>query len=219
MSSNTLDFDIDAIMGNIVGTVQVEAARTLRLTEARILQTIDRENAKMFAHMVEAGIDTEGPPELAEFSPSWDPLSEEYSNWKQKKYGHVRHFKNTGQLGHLLGQKKTGKLFGKAQMNISGGQRVLAPGITQTGRQFRRKGKFISSKDAFKDLETTFIIKPFPEWDPYSNITDQLRFRNNETKHKLNRISQRGRDRPFVENYMHWWTKYVLLPRVKRMLI
>src|SRR4051812_15802638 len=70
-----------------------------------------------FEELVTVGIDVAGPPNLGEFTPYWEPLTEK---WIEQK-GHDMFYEFTGGLQRTLLRKSTIGIFGRPQVFLSWG--------------------------------------------------------------------------------------------------
>lgn len=178
---------------------------------------VRRINKRFFQTLASMGTNTPGPPDLGEFTPSWEPLNPKYLRYKQRKTGHTNFFIYKGTLQSTLRRLNTETIFGTPWIDIVDRKSIGNPDVAYTeftnragrrqsqGRMIAgpRKGKFARAEDILRMIPGKISVTPFPS-QYYGD--EEFVFRDRpEIEYKLRQ--RRAPHRPLLGPFLDWWIK------------
>jgi hypothetical protein len=194
---NDFSEDDREIIGSVVQTTEDFINRS-RKTLAKMLMS---EREMFFSQMIKKGFDIFGPPALREFTPDWPPYTDSYQQEKDRRYPGKGFFLRTGQLRRSLSSGSTPRAV------------LGTPYVDVDEKTVRRKinGKRVSR------VQFEFTLVPAPRLGDLSGESLHEKLNSAQRAYKLTHY--RGQiTRPLFEPFLNWWMKYVIRPKVAKVL-
>lgn len=161
-----------------------------------------------FKELIEAGVDVEGPPNLGDYTPYWEPLDE---NWLIRK-GDSGFFYGLGTGGHL-----ETTLLGKTTVNIFGLPQVFLE--WNGGSRKINAGEIALHFEGDKLSGLSIRVLPFPRLEKFEDA-DELVTGGKDTAAygKLTNYGHGGIVRPLITPFLTWYVRVKITNAIRGFL-
>lgn len=157
----------------------------------RARDRVEKLLSHFFEELVTVGIDVLEPPNLGQFTPEWEPLSQ---SWLDRKGGDESFYYHTGALERTLLRKSTTGVFGRPQVFLewAGGSKKVDAGVAPA--------KYIGPRLVGLKIR----VVPFPRLTTAWGAEELVAGGNETTFFKLTNPDG-NRLRPLVSPFIHWY--------------
>lgn len=213
MAKSNTNKPLSASLEQIVDRAMLGSMKDLRKEVQQDHYRIRNAVSQFFDLFAAMAIDTNGPPNLGAYTPSYTPLSSAYA---AKKPAGAGFFKKTGQLQDDVRNlsSQTTNLLGKSSFYIEQSSRGAKKGFSQgaTGVRSLKTGKFVSASTGLKNFKVKVVHTPFSKVDasfkPVRLERDIFKGAYDEIFDKLTNQQSKGKNapyRPAFYSFMRWW--------------
>lgn len=158
--------------------------------------------ADFFIELANVGIDSEGPPDLGDYTPTWQPLSE---SWVARKGGDENFYFHTGALNSALVRRKPTNLFGRpvVWLEYEGIAPMKITAIDPPKKYFNGR---VTKK-------YNLIFTPYPKVTDFNDV-EALLGEESMTRYKLD--NPRGQKlRPLLSPFAQWYLRVFIRSKIK----